>query len=418
MGSGDNHPAGAPGLCLLCDDAGELAVATALDELELAAIDPGAVALCDAAAEGNGPAVTALLAQGVSVDGWGRAGTTALIEAASAGHCHTVEALLEHGASMGATDTINWSALHYSAFNGQLGCVEILVEAGSVLGALSTDGETALELALQNQKRAVAEYLLGLRLAPAAVEVVLLERGLPEPPGPVAEAEAQQELCEPPLILGVDELAAMELEVMELDAELELAELDQQLQEAAAAAAELDYDSEDVTGVCAGQRDEGIALIGTSMVTFYQATAPAPPGRLGDDGRRRQQAWLEPFVHSYYRTRMDAFCRDDEQLLAALMAIGGGEAPRDASCLSLPALRLLTLQPRRDSDERGSITTRGLWRFCTELRRLQEIEATPVLQVPRSPQATAVPNLYRYVHLPACLRILTFAWVWWPCRSW
>ena len=29
-----------------------------------------------------------------------------------------------------------------------------------------------------------------------------------------AEAEAQQELCEPPLILGVDELAAMELEVM------------------------------------------------------------------------------------------------------------------------------------------------------------------------------------------------------------
>jgi hypothetical protein len=198
----------------LCDDAGELAVATALDELELAAIDPGAVALCDAAAEGNGPAVTALLAQGISVDGWGRASTTALIEAASAGHCHTVEALLEHGASMGATDTINWSALHYSAFYGQVGCVEILVEAGSVLGALSTDGETALELALQNQKRAVAEYLLGLRLAPAAVEVVLLERGLPEPPGPGAEAEAQQELCEPPLILGVDELAAMELEVM------------------------------------------------------------------------------------------------------------------------------------------------------------------------------------------------------------
>ncbi len=111
------------------------------------------------AAMSGEPALTALLASGVSINISDRDGETALMEAADKGQLEVVKLLIRHGANVNAADEDGETALMMAADDGFTEVVRVLIAAGANVNARDEDGETALWNAEEERHPDTAEVL-------------------------------------------------------------------------------------------------------------------------------------------------------------------------------------------------------------------------------------------------------------------
>jgi uncharacterized protein len=116
--------------------------------LELAlAVGAGATSLADAAEQGDGARVSALLQTGVEINGAQVDGTTALHWAAYNGDAEMVAALIGAGADVSSTNIFGASPLTEACTRGDAAVVKLLLQAGANANTTLKGGETALMLA-------------------------------------------------------------------------------------------------------------------------------------------------------------------------------------------------------------------------------------------------------------------------------
>ena len=124
---------------------------------------PTEAPLWDAASEGDGARVAALLDAGAEIDQQnpGAGGIpTPLIAAAFCGHTEVVRLLLARGADVHAVNSQGRSALVQAADQGHAEVVLLLAHAGSTVDRPGLFGQTALHLAAWQGHRAVVQTLL------------------------------------------------------------------------------------------------------------------------------------------------------------------------------------------------------------------------------------------------------------------
>jgi hypothetical protein len=125
--------------------------------------------LSDAAEEGLGETVLALLEAGAEVDHVNNLGETALYGGACYGHVETMRALLAAGAVVDHVDNLGCTALWGAAYNGKVDAVRALLAAGAEVNHASNNGFTALWVAARNGE---VEAIRALLLAGADINHV------------------------------------------------------------------------------------------------------------------------------------------------------------------------------------------------------------------------------------------------------
>jgi ankyrin repeat protein len=87
-------------------------------------------------------------------------GNTPLHFAAANGHLEIVRLLCDRGADIEAHDDDGCRSLHYSAYYGHISVVKELLEVRNAeISARTITGRTALKIAVEKQKKDIANYL-------------------------------------------------------------------------------------------------------------------------------------------------------------------------------------------------------------------------------------------------------------------
>ncbi|MCE3225110.1 MAG: protein of unknown function, contains Ankyrin and Tetratricopeptide repeat [Nitrospira sp.] len=140
---------------------GDVPAATAL----LAEVNPidqrngnGRTALYEASKRGHTEVVGVLLQQGANPNAKGKQAFTPLLAAAEQGHADTIAMLLSHGADLGAACSSGDSALHRTVRQGHVAAAQTLLEHGIPVNQ-KTHGQTALEIALLDQDDTLIQLL-------------------------------------------------------------------------------------------------------------------------------------------------------------------------------------------------------------------------------------------------------------------
>ncbi|DBA02714.1 TPA: hypothetical protein N0F65_010539 [Lagenidium giganteum] len=123
---------------------------------------PKAVALCDAAENGNVDCIEVLHGFGISLDEQKPNGTSALMVACSVGNVEAARALLMYGASVDLEDVHGFTALMITARDGKVPCLKLLIRKGARIN-LSRNrnrGTTALHIAARGGLEEVCSVLL------------------------------------------------------------------------------------------------------------------------------------------------------------------------------------------------------------------------------------------------------------------
>ena len=115
--------------------------------------------LLDAAARGDGPRLTALLARGADPDMRDGEGRPALLLAAASGQASSVEALLRGGADPDATTRSGWTPLHEAADAGGLRSARALLDGGAPPDPRDRVRGTPLDVAEQAGHTGLARLL-------------------------------------------------------------------------------------------------------------------------------------------------------------------------------------------------------------------------------------------------------------------
>ena len=110
----------------------------------------GRTALYEAAKRGQTPVVTLLLEHGANPNARVKQGYTPLLAAAEHGHADTIAVLLSNGANIRATCTCGDSALHRAVRRGHLTAAQTLLEHG-ISANQKSHGDTALEIAQHDE---------------------------------------------------------------------------------------------------------------------------------------------------------------------------------------------------------------------------------------------------------------------------
>ena len=106
--------------------------------------------IVEAASEGHGAVVRALVESGAAVDAMDNNGWTALHLAAENGHAECVVALAGAGADVNAEDDSGKRPIHQAALGGSAPCIAALVHAGADADALNGDGFAPIHIAAMN----------------------------------------------------------------------------------------------------------------------------------------------------------------------------------------------------------------------------------------------------------------------------
>ena len=102
--------------------------------------------LARAAAQGDGPAIARLVAEGADPNGFDGHGGTALITAARVGHVAAAEALIAAGARVDLSDRglTDWTPLMHAVHKRQTATARVLLDHGADPNAETRGGVTAL----------------------------------------------------------------------------------------------------------------------------------------------------------------------------------------------------------------------------------------------------------------------------------
>lgn len=140
---------------------GDLPAATVL-LAETDAIDrrngSGRTALHEASKRGHTEVAALLLQHGANPNAKGKQGYTPLLAAAERGHADTIAMLLSRDADLRATCACGDSALHRTVRQGHVAAAQTLLEHGIPVNQ-KTHGQTALEIALLNQDDELVQLL-------------------------------------------------------------------------------------------------------------------------------------------------------------------------------------------------------------------------------------------------------------------
>jgi hypothetical protein len=115
--------------------------------------------LLDAAARGDGPRLSALLAAGADPEVRDGEGRPALLLAVASGHERAVEALLRGGARPDPTTGSGWTPLHEAARAGGLEAARALLDAGAEPDLRDRIRGTPLDVAEQGNHERLARLL-------------------------------------------------------------------------------------------------------------------------------------------------------------------------------------------------------------------------------------------------------------------
>ena len=114
--------------------------------------------MVDSAYNGDGVAVKAALANGVSADAKSPVGMTALMAAARNNHVKVMDLLIGAGANVNARDSNGWTALMTAAYKGHTEAVKTLVDAGAIIDIRNNDGQTAVDLSVERKDGETLSY--------------------------------------------------------------------------------------------------------------------------------------------------------------------------------------------------------------------------------------------------------------------
>ncbi|MDE2258867.1 MAG: ankyrin repeat domain-containing protein [Betaproteobacteria bacterium] len=134
--------------------------ANAEEAAKTAAVTRGETPLAQAAASGNVAQVSALLAQGADINGYGEYGYTALHTAAFNGNQMVAEVLLAHGADVNAHAKSGVTPLHEAILSDKQSIAELLIAHGVDVNATNARGGTPLHYASGKGNQAVVELLI------------------------------------------------------------------------------------------------------------------------------------------------------------------------------------------------------------------------------------------------------------------
>ena len=105
--------------------------------------------------------VRLLVRNGVDLESGNYFQQTALAYAAGKGHIECLRALLELGAEVEPRDKFGFTPFLRAVHCGHQACISILLDNGADVNAVSLEGCNAVELALSNQQKAMASFLIG-----------------------------------------------------------------------------------------------------------------------------------------------------------------------------------------------------------------------------------------------------------------
>jgi ankyrin repeat protein len=137
----------------------------------VAAVEPPAISLLEAAEAGNRAAAIAALTRGADVDARAPDGTTALVWAAHNGDVELSKALIAAGADVDAQNEFGAFALSEAAIIGATPVIAALLKGGADANAANREGETPLMVAARTGNVEVARLLLN-----AGADVNAIER--------------------------------------------------------------------------------------------------------------------------------------------------------------------------------------------------------------------------------------------------
>jgi hypothetical protein len=120
----------------------------------------GWTCLMQAAAYGHLDICRLLIDKGAQMEAKDSNGNTPLHFAAANGHLEIVRLLCDRGADIEAHDDDGCRSLHYSAYYGHISVVKELLEVRNAeINARTITGRTALKIAVEKQKKDIANYL-------------------------------------------------------------------------------------------------------------------------------------------------------------------------------------------------------------------------------------------------------------------
>ena len=108
--------------------------------------------VCDAAEQGDLPALTRIVATGTNVDTRGENGNSALAFACANGHADCTAFLISKGADINLPSNLGNTPLHAAAWADSTKCIRILADAKANVNQPSTSGLTPMHVAVQGAR--------------------------------------------------------------------------------------------------------------------------------------------------------------------------------------------------------------------------------------------------------------------------